>query len=298
MGVTPQQDQDMRYAIIANPASGRMTVDRKRSELAKAAQVLDAPIHGLDTGSAAEFARCAQELAVRYDLLVAAGGDGTFSDIINAVDPAQTPVAYLPLGTGNAMGYALKYKGGLTDIALRIKNGRIHNYDLINCDDKMRAFTVSVGIEGAVIRLRDRYVAQGAVGLKPYLRAVVRSYLKDYKPTAARITIDGAVFGMKNLLSLMIVKHPYYGYGMNVVPRARFHDGRVHIRCLDSGLFKSLVGGITAFTIGNRIGQYYTGKRLTVKLDRPLALQYNGNSGWEADAFTFNVLPGALKIKH
>ncbi len=288
----------MRYAIITNPASGRMTVDRKRSELAKAAQILDAQIHGLDTGSTQELAQCAQGLAARYDILVAAGGDGTFSDIINAVDPAQTPVAYLPLGTGNAMRYALKYKGDLIDIAMRIRDGRIHNYDLINCDDKKRAFTVSVGIEGTVIRLRDRYVAQGAVGLKPYLKAVLRSYFKEYKHTDARITIDGEVFAMKNLLSLMIVKHPYYGYGMNVVPGARFHDGRMHICCLDSGLFKSLLGGITAFTIGNRIGQYYTGSRLTVKLDRPLALQYNGNSGWEADAFTFEVLPGALKIKH
>lgn len=288
----------MRYAIITNPASGRMTVDRKRSELAKAAQILDAQIHGLDTGSAQEFARCAQELAARYDILVTAGGDGTFSDIINAIDPAQTPVAYLPLGTGNGMRYALKYKGDLIDIAMRIRDGRIHNYDLINCDDKKRAFTVSVGIEGTVIRLRDRYVAQGAVGLKPYLRAVLRSYLKEYKHTDARITIDGEVFEMKNLLSLMIVKHPYYGYGMNVVPRARFYDRRLHFCCLDSGPFKFLIGGITAFTIGNRIGQYYTGSRLTVKLDRPLALQYNGNSGWEADAFTFTVLPGALKIKH
>jgi diacylglycerol kinase family enzyme len=287
----------MRYAIITNPSSGRMTVDRKRFELAKAAQILDAQIHGLDTGSAQELAQCARGLAARYDILVAAGGDGTFSDIINAVDPAQTPVAYLPLGTGNAMRYALKYKGDLIDIAMRIRDGRIHNYDLINCDDKKRAFTISVGIEGTVIRLRDRYVAQGAVGLKPYLKAVLRSYLKEYKYTDARITIDGEVFAMKNLLSLMIVKHPYYGYGMNVVPEARFHDGRMHICCLDSGLFKSLLGGITAFTIGNRIGQYYTGSRLTVKLDRPLALQYNGNSGWEADAFTFEVLPGALKIK-
>lgn len=287
----------MRYAIITNPASGRMTVDRKRSELAKAAQILDAQIHGLDTGSTWELVQCAQELAARYDILVAAGGDGTFSDIINAIDPAQTPVAYLPLGTGNAMRYALKYKGDLIDIAMRIRDGRIHNYDLINCDDKKRAFTVSVGIEGTVIRLRDRYVAQGAMGLKPYLKAVLRSYLKEYKHTGARITIDGEVFEMKKLLSLMIVKHPYYGYGMNVVPGARFDDGRLHICCLDSGAFKSLIGGITAFTIGNRIGQYYTGSRLTVKLDRPLALQYNGNSGWEADAFTFTVLPKALKIK-
>ncbi len=287
----------MRYAIIANPASGKMNINQKLSTLAKAAEILEAEINGLDTVTADELGQCARELAACYDVLVIAGGDGTFSDIINSIDTTRIPVAYLPLGTGNAMRNAFQYKGDLADIAMRIRGGNIHEYDLINCDGKVRAFMVSVGIEGTVIRLWDQYVARGGSGLKTYLKAVINSYFKEYDRTSARIAIDGELLEVKNLLSLMVVKQPYYGFGMNVVPKARFDDRQLHIVCINTGLFKSVIGGLSAFTIGNRIGQYHTGLQVTVNLDRPLTLQFNGNEGWDAKTFTFTTLSKALKIK-
>ena len=288
---------EMRYEIITNPASGRMTIDQKRTTLAKAAEILGAQIHGQDTITAEDLRQCARELATRCDVLVTAGGDGTLSDIINSIDTGQTPIAYLPLGTGNSMRHALKYKGSLADIAMRIREGEIHEYDLVLCDEKRRGFTVSVGIGGTIIRLRDQYLAQGATGFKAYFRAVFRSYFREYKRANAKFTVDDAMFELKNLVSLMVVKQPYYGFGMNVVPRARFDDRQLHILCIDSGLFKSIIVWLTSFTVGNRIGQYRTGRQLTVKLESPLVLQIDGNEAWEADAFTFRVLPNALKIK-
>ena len=287
----------MRYAIITNPASGKTSADQKRSILAEAAKVLDADIYGMDTTTVGEFRQCAHEVAHHCDVIVVAGGDGTLSDIINAVDTARIPLAYLPLGTGNAMKHALRYKGSLSDIARRIKNGKIHEYDLINCDDRVRAFTVSVGIEGEVIRLRNQYVLRGDVGLKAYVKAIVNSYFKKYKRADARIMIDGSLVKMGNILSLMVVKHPYYGFGMEVVPKARFDDRKLHLVCTNSGLFGAVISGISAFTIGNRAGQYYTGLQIDVSLDRALTMQYNGNEGWRSKRFNFKVLPRALKIK-
>ena len=112
----------MKYAIVTNPASGGMDVDQRRSRLTEAAQILGAEIYGLDTTTVDEFCECAHKIAAQCDILVAAGGDGTISDIINSIDTTRTPVAYLPLGTGNAMRYALEYKGDLTEIAMRIKD--------------------------------------------------------------------------------------------------------------------------------------------------------------------------------
>jgi len=287
----------MRYAIITNPASGKMTVDQKRIVLAKAAEIFDANIYGLDTITADDFGQCARELATYYDVLVTAGGDGTFSDIINSIDTAHTTIAYLPLGTGNAMRYALEYKGSLADIAMRIRDGKIHEYDLINCDEKKRAFMVSIGIEGALIRLRNQYLAQGATGFKTYLRAAFNAYFREYKRTIATITVNDAIFDTENLLSLMVVKQPYYGFGMNVVPEARFDDRKLHILCINSGLFKCTIGVVTAFTIGNRIGKYCTSQKTSVQLERPLILQIDGNYAWKSDVFSFTVMPNALKIK-
>jgi diacylglycerol kinase family enzyme len=95
----------------------------------------------------------------------------------------------------------------------------------------------------------------------------------------------------------MVVKQPYFGFGMKVVPKARFDDGQLHVLCVNTGLIKTVIGGITAFSFGNRIGQYRTGQRLTVSLERPMALQIDGNEGWESDEFQFTVLPHGLKIK-
>jgi diacylglycerol kinase family enzyme len=287
----------MRYAIITNPVAGTMTVEQKLSALANAAEILDAKIYGLDTKTPDEFGQCARKLATRFDVLVAAGGDGTLSEIINSIDTAQRPVGFLPLGTGNAIGHALEYNGGLADIAERIRAGEIHEYDLISCDGKKRAFTASVGIEGTIIRLRDEYRRRGRTGFKTYFRAILNSYLKDYKRTTARITIDEKTWVIKDLLSLMVVKQPYYGFGMRVVPQAIFDDRKLHILCINEGLLKSIIGGVSAFFIGNRIGQYCTGRQLTLELERPLVMQNDGNEAWQAESFYFSVLPKALKIK-
>ncbi len=287
----------MRYAIITNPVSGTMTVDQKRAKLAPAAKILNAEIHGLDTLTALEFSQYAQDLIAFCEVLVIAGGDGAFSDIINSIDTARTPVAYLPLGTGNALGHALQYKGSLVDIATRIKDGKIHEYDLIDCDGKVRALTASIGIEGAIIKLRNQYVAQGNTGLKTYLKATFASYLKEYRRAAATIVLDGTTYQVKDMLSVMVVKHPYYGFGMNVVPRARFDDRQLHILWVDSGLVKTAIATLTSFTIGNRIGRYRPGRQLTITLDRPLPLQSDGNEGWVSKSFSFTVLAKALKIK-
>ena len=287
----------MRYAIIANPASGKKSIAQKHSLLVRAAEILKAEIYGLDTTTSEDFCQCARELTDRCDVLVIAGGDGTLSDIINSVDTAQKPVAFLPLGTGNAMQHALNYKGSIADIAVRIRDGEIHQYDLVNCQEKERGFLLSVGIEGKIIQLRDEYLARGYTGFKTYLGAFFNAFFGTYKRATAEIIIDDTTIEVKNLLSLIVVKQPYYGFGMKVVPRARFDDRLLHVLSVNSRLFKCAIGVATSFSGGNRIGQYRTGHQLDVRLERPLSLQIDGKQAWEADAFTFTVLPKALKIK-
>lgn len=287
----------MRYVIVTNPVAGKMSVDQKRTLLGGPAEILNAEICGLDTTTVEDFCRCAKEFSSQCDVVVVAGGDGTFSDVLNTIDTTKIPVAYLPLGTGNALQHALNYQGDLRDIAWRIKKGEIHAYDLINCDDKLKGFMVSLGFDGAVIRLRNQYRAQGASGFKTYFRAVLNAYFKEYKRAAVKLVLEDNTFEMKDLLSLMVVKQPYFGFGMKVVPRARFDDGQLHILGINAGLFKAALGGMSSFAFENRIGQYLAGRRLTVNLERPLLLQIDGNEGWESDAFRFTVLRQGLKIK-
>ncbi len=291
----------MRYSIIANPVAGTLNIDQKRAVLAAPAALLNADIAGLDTTTAQEFARCAQETAAHCDVLAVAGGDGTLSEIINSVDTATQTIAYLPLGSGNAMGYALKYKGSPADIAVRIRDGGVSAYDLIQCDNQKRAFMASIGIDGLIIRLRDQFRKQGLSGFKSYFKAIPQSYFgayfgKNSRPDA-RMAIDGHEIQVKKVLSLIVTKQPYFGFGMEVAPKARLDDRRLHIVCINSTQWQSVIGWATAFTIGNRTGRHLTGRKLRVRLKQPSILQIDGDAGWHGDAFGFEVLPRALRIK-
>ncbi len=289
---------DTRYCVIANPVSGVLTMERRYALLKKIAAIFGARIKGLDTKSAEEFAQCLRDQAEKCDVMVVAGGDGTFSLAINTVDVSKTTLAFLPFGTGNALTHALGYRGGPLAVANRIRNGKMYRYDLIDCGGKRKSFMASLGIDGTAIKRYEKYRNMGYHGFHAHFRAVVSAVFHAYRPTGAWIRIDDKTIRMENLVSFMVVKQPFFGMGLKVVPHARWDDGRLHTMALSSGFFRIVAAFLQGFTIGNRVGDYRTGKRAMIELDRPLRLQIDGDLGWKSDRFDFKILTDALRIKH
>ncbi|RTZ97084.1 MAG: hypothetical protein DSY90_09045 [Deltaproteobacteria bacterium] len=288
----------MQYAIIANPKSGGLTADQKMMRLSSASRILNAPVHGLDTTSAGELAACAVALNKRCDVLVVAGGDGTLSDIINAVYPDRLSLAYLPFGTGNAIRRTLAYRGGIDAIARRIRNGRPHHYDLVWCDRKRLSFLASVGIDGATVKLWTRYRQRGYSPLKAYFMASTRAWLGAYRPGRIHLAIDQTQITINKLLSLVVVPQPFFGLGMKVAPNAEWGDGRLHVCGIPSGWRIAALAIATSFTIGNRAGIHRSGCKAVVQSEKPLVLQVDGDPGWTSEVFSFEVLPQVLQMQH
>jgi diacylglycerol kinase (ATP) len=288
----------LNYRIVANPASGALSMDRRMARLKQAAAVLAATVHGLDTSGAQELADCFRTAAGDCDVLVVAGGDGTFSLALNSVDLSQVALAFLPFGTGNALTHALGYHGDVAAIAKTIRDGTVRHCDLIDCDGRETAFMVSLGIDGTVIRLYEYYRARGYRGLNAHLRAALRAFFREHRPTGGWVAIDGRRRRVERLLSLAVVKQPYFGMGLKVMPGARWDDGRLHVRAIGAGLPGAALGLITGFTIGNRAGEYLSGRRLTVSLDTPQPVQIDGELGWTSRRFVFRVMPRAMAIKY
>ncbi len=287
-----------RYAIIANPVSGAYTAKARQTMLQGAADILKATVFGLEIRSPDDLAECAREQARRSDVLVVAGGDGTMSLVINAVDLKSTTLAFLPMGTGNALTHALGYRGGPMSVAARIRDGVTYAYDLIDCDGRRKAFMTSLGLDGAVIRNYEAFRKRGYHGLNAHIRAILQACFGGYRPGRGEITVDGITQTVDRLMSYMVVKQPFFGMGLKVVPRARWNDGRLHSLVINSGLPAVAVGLATGFTIGNRIGTYRPGRKIGVVLDTPLTLQIDGDIGWTDRQFGFEILPGLLRLRH
>jgi len=286
----------MRFGMIVNPTAGQMSVNRKRQTLAAVKKVLgDCEIRGLDTRSREEFVQCAAELAREVEVLIVAGGDGTFSDAVNALD-SSTVFSYLPLGSGCALQYALDLPPQLTRVAKRIKEGQLHLYDLILCDESRKAFMASVGLEADILHRRESLRESGVNGPQAYAMAAFGSFFTELERTDMTIQIDGEELIVPKAVTAIVTKIPYYGYKMKVVPNAVFDDGRLHLLAVNSG-WAEIVGGMAnAFLYENKLGIYRKASEIRITAQRERYAQVDGSIYRKGTTFHFKVLPQALRM--
>lgn len=287
----------MEYAIISNPKSGMLSIDKKKIILEQAVKILqDCKVYGLDTKSAEEFRSCADEVSKKVGTLVVAGGDGTFNDVINSVSQ-DAVLSYLPLGSGNAIRYALNLPETVPEIAEQIKNGRQHSLDLILCDNSKKTFVADVGLGGYIMNEREKNLHKGKKGRLAYALASVGQAL-EYERGSATVVADNEVLLFNNIWSFVLTKIRCGGYGLNVVPKARLDDGLIHFLAVDSNWLELFYGLTTAFLGENKVGKYMACERVQIMTSKKEYLEIGGDVNKKDTNFVFEILPGCLKMKY
>jgi len=286
----------MQFGMIVNPTAGPTNVSRKARTLRAVKEILgDCEIRGLDTHSREEFMHCAVELAREVEVLIVAGGDGSFSDAINALD-SSTVFSFLPLGSGCALQYALNLPPQLTRAAKRIKEGRLRFYDLILCDETHKAFMASIGLEADILHRRESLRESGIRGPQAYAMATFGSFFTELERTDMTVALDEEALLVPNAVTAIVTKIPYYGYKMKVVPNAVFDDGYLHLLAINSG-WAEIVGGMAnAFLYENKLGIYRKAKEIRITMQRERYAQRDGSIYRKGTDFHFRVLPRALRM--
>jgi len=287
----------MKYGIIANPVSGKRSLDEKQKILNEVAGILkDATVAGLDTKSPEEFSRCANELSRKVKILLVAGGDGTFSLVMNSVS-REVPLGFLPFGSGDVLRHTFNLPRCPKENARAILAAKEHLIDAICCDGKTKALFASIGIEGSILLERDKYLINDLLGFTAYGLATLKVLFDGYIHADLRVLMDGQEITTSSSLTAVITKLPYYGYGFKVVPQAQFDDGYLHLLILNSGPFGALYALATSLMGGNRVGDYYKARAIHITTSTEQFLQRNGDPEKERrKTFSFNVLPRELKL--
>jgi diacylglycerol kinase (ATP) len=286
----------VKFGVIVNPTAGPADLNHKVRTLQAVKKILgDCKVLGLDTRSREELMDCAAELARQVEVLVVAGGDGTMSDIINALDN-DTTLSFLPFGSGCALRYALNLPPQLTRVARRIKEGRLCLFDLILCDNQRKAFMSSIGIEADVIHRRESLRESGIAGPPAYAMATLGSLWSQLGRTDMSIALDGEELTVPNAVTAIVTKIPYYGYKMKIVPHAVFDDGYLHLLAVNSGLAEIVQAVASAFIYENRLGLYRKAHEVRITMPQERYAQLDGTIYRKGTSFHFKVLPQALRL--
>lgn len=287
----------MRVRIIANPKSGR---GRGPSAAATAAAVLqDAGWQAeiVPTAVPDEASRLARE-AADCDLVVACGGDGTLSEVINGLRGTGVPVGFIPAGTGNDFALTVGLSQDPAQAARQLLAGEPRPVDLMAVGDAGRVAIniIGVGFDAAVAARMNRST-RAAGRTFAYLSAIVME-LARLPRARVMLRIDGQEWRGEALL-IALANAQSYGAGMRIAPQA----------CVDDGLMDVvLVQPMGRVEFLRKLPHVYCGTHLqfpqvicwqarevTIEGEAPLPVMVDGDLRTQTPLHV-RILPGALRM--
>ncbi len=291
-----------RARIIANPASGGAQSDAALRDLAETARWLTE--HGLPTelrltrraGHATELAH--EAAAAGYDTVIAAGGDGTVNDVIQALAGYRTALGVLPHGTVNVWAREMGIGLNTLDARETLLHGVRRRVDLGRAGQRYFLMMAGIGFDAEVARR----VEQGRLkrfGLKllEYFGTVV--LLSVTRPSdTVRITMGGRR-RREQALMVIIGNTRLYGGAMTFTRRAVADDGLLDVVVIGSGGLLHRANVLTrAFLrlppVGPRV-RYERAQSVRLESRQPTPVQVDGEViGYLP--MTFSIAPQALSV--
>ena len=269
------------YHVFYNPVAGDGNGETKARGLDS---LLKGELYFYDLIKTEKVAELVNGLAPS-DAIVVAGGDGTLNHFINEVDcdSIPNPIYYYATGTGNDFlrDIAGADEKGVVEIGKYLKH-----LPQVEVNGKKYLFLngVGYGIDGYCCEVGDK-LRETSDKPVSYAGIAIRGLLFHYKPTAAKVTVDGAEHSYRKVWIAPTMHGRFYGGGMMPAPRQRrdnekgsvsvtlFHDsGKLHTLAVFPNIFKGTIEK------SKKMIDVFEGKDITVEFSEPRALQIDGET--------------------
>lgn len=276
--------------IIGNPIAGGGALKKieKVQEILKKKEIPHEIILTKKQGDAEYFAKKIKEAQSDKILIIAAGGDGTYNEIINGLAYSQIPLAILPLGTTSVLAKELKIPNNLEksiELALHGKVERIHIGKIKN-KEKQRHFILMAGIgfDGFTVYnvnpRKKRYLRKVA-----YILSGIKT-LFNYKPDELKIKNGKS----KKAYTAIICKASCYGGNFKIAPDIDLKSPTFSIFLSKTrskiGIFLQILGVITGKHLKMKNTDYFHAESLKI----------SGNAHVQIDGDYFGKAPVEINI--
>src|SRR5262249_20470542 len=229
LGSLPSQDD---IFVVVNPASGKgrgarlvEPVLRALREAARGARIG----HALTSRSGDEVAVAQQAIDEGYRRLVAVGGDGTWSNVGNAILRSGVDAALGLVAGGTGCDLAKSLDIPAPDVAAAGRggaDGRTRRIDAGTVEGRYFFNVVGFGFDIAVIE--DTWKVNYLRGAPLYLYCAVRQ-LYRFPGFPVELAVDGRPGTSEEMLMLVIANARVFGGGFKVAPRAELGDGQLDL---------------------------------------------------------------------
>ena len=158
--------------------------------------------------------------------IIAIGGDGTFSEILNGMD-LSVPIAFVPAGTGNDFVKGAGLESNTEKAVHAALDGHVTLYDILSVNGKRCLNIAGTGFDVDVL-LHEAKIRKVLPGKLSYTVALLRALAK-LRFTDVKLTIDNDKHMVLSVFLLAAANGKYYGGGLPICLDASCNDGYIDL---------------------------------------------------------------------
>jgi len=295
-----------RVKVIVNPYSGRWKARAAVPAVEESLRKLGLAFDLVATTAPDQGVEIARRAAVDgYDAVVAAGGDGAVSEVVNGLvmaagesaDTIAGPLGIIPLGSANDLADAFNLSYDVADACRCIQAGRSRVIDVGWVNGRYFGNNSAVGLEPMVTIRQSRMKR-----VKGTLRYVLAALLTILRHRDWHMTVewDGGRFSGPTAL-VSVGNSPRTGGAFYMTPRAELDDGRLDF-VLGGGMSRLRLLRLLPTTFdGRHVDEpeitYGRTTRLTIACQPSTPVQADGELfDRPATRIEYRLLPGKLRV--
>jgi len=208
--------------VILNPAARSDKASRLRERIAALSGGVSMRLT-LEAGDAREIA--AEAVREGFEVVIAAGGDGTLNEVVNGIGGSSVRLGILPVGTMNVFATELGIPQGNLERAWSvIEQGKVVEVDLPKANDTHFIQLAGVGLDAEVVR-KTTADSKKALGPLSYLLTLVQ--VAAHKPSRVMLEAEGGRISEGSFA--LIGNGRLYGGPFPVFQRASLFDGLLDV---------------------------------------------------------------------
>ncbi|MCM3669681.1 diacylglycerol kinase [Mesobacillus maritimus] len=277
-----------RARIIYNPTSGREVFKKNLPDVLMKLEAAgyETSCHATTgAGDATYAARVAVER--RYDLVIAAGGDGTISEVVNGIAEQEyrPKIGIIPTGTTNDFARALHIPRDIDAATNIIVKGEMIPVDVGRINDK---YFINIAGGGRLTELTyDVPIKLKTMlgQLAYYLKGI--EMLPSLKATEVHIEYDGKLFEGEVMLFLIGLTNSVGGFE-KLAPNASINDGMFSLLILRKTNLADFIRIASLALRGEHLSDpkliYTKANRIRVKSKDRVQLNLDGEYGGDTPA--------------
>ena len=224
-----------------------------------------------------------------FELLVAAGGDGTINEVVNGIAPLEKRpmLAIIPAGTTNDYARALRIpREDPLEAAKVILKGKAAQMDVGQAND---TYFINIAAGGSLSELTYS-VPSKLKSMYGYLAYVVKGaeMLTRVAPMNLRVEYDNGVFEGRSSMFFLALTNSVGGFEQ-IVPDAQLDDGKFTLLVVKTTKFAEILQLISEVLTGKHVDNpnllYVKSENVTIKpLDENAKVMINLDGEYGGDA--------------